>query len=211
MRGQSTRHQAELEEANRTNDLLNQEVSSLREQMSKLQEFKSSFAETQHQIQELQSQNASLLQDAERRKKEDEMRSQSGMTVDALSREIDSLTSENKNLQVWCSRKYIHSMSGRQYVVRFLDSPSPRTRKLRQREHVRESVSCSPTVSMCCAVVRCGGTQDDLLCEEWLHCSKYQEIWSKLSEYQTKYNDLLQHPYIIIQPQLHCIVQSAVI
>lgn len=25
-----------------------------------------------------------------------------------------------------------------------------------------------------------------------MHCSKYQEIWSKLNEYQTKYNDLLQ-------------------
>ena len=104
LRGQSTRYQAELEESNNTNHRLNQEVSSLQQQIEQLQEFRSSFDETQHQLQELQSQNTSLLKEADRRKKEDEIRSQSGMTVDALTREIDSLKSENKNLQVWHSQ-----------------------------------------------------------------------------------------------------------
>jgi len=132
IKGQNCRFQIDLEESNNRNHHLNQENASLREQIEQIKEFQSTFEETQHQLQQLQLQNTSLYEELDRRKKEDALRSQSGMTVDALTREIDSLKSENKNLQ------------------------------------------------------------DDLLREERLHCNKYQEIWSKLNEYQTKYSDLLQ-------------------
>jgi len=132
LRGQHSRNEIELTESQNVNHHLKQEMASLQQQIESFKQFQSTFDETQHQIQQLQSQNTSLVEELDRRKKEEAMQSQAGMTVNALTKEVDSLKSENKNLQ------------------------------------------------------------DDLLREERLHCSKYQEIWSKLNEYQTKYNELLQ-------------------